>query len=58
MPYEMQRVFVKYAQGNKVYPPPMSFTDEQGKLFEISQLPLYVYMPVWVDDPPDNSDGR
>lgn len=50
MRYEMKMVFPRDAKGNKIYPPPLFCCDDQGRFFEISQIPLYFYMPVPVGE--------
>lgn len=57
MPYVMKRVMLKDSNGQPIRPSPRFITDENGKTFEISELPFYIYMPVW-EDLPQPTEGQ
>ena len=54
--YVMERTFVRDKHGNLVYPPPR-YVECNGQQVEISEIPLYFYMPKEVDVE-DEDDGR
>jgi hypothetical protein len=59
MPYVMKRVMLKDKDGQPRRPPSRTVTDEKGRTFEISELPYYIYMPVWEDEPTnEGQDGK
>lgn len=48
----MKIIYLRDKDGNKIYPPP-KFTEINGQMVEISQIPLYIYAP---DDLETRSD--